>query len=60
MPKQPLHKRFFIWRIKHVSEKNFTYILSGLVGLLAGLAAVTLRNITFTIESALDNLVVFS
>ena len=60
MPKQPLHKRFFIWRIKNISEKNFTYILSGLVGLLAGLAAVTLRNITFTIESALDNLVVFS
>ncbi len=60
MPKQSLLKRFFIWRIKYVSEKNFTYILSGLVGLLAGLAAVTLRNITFTIESALDNLVAFS
>lgn len=60
MPKQPLLKRFFIWRIKHVSEKTFTYILSGLVGLLAGLAAVTLRNITFTIEGALDNLAVFS
>ncbi|RAJ15041.1 chloride channel protein [Olleya aquimaris] len=60
MPKQPLLKRFFIWRLKHISEKNFTYILSGLVGLLAGLAAVTLRNITFTIEGALDNLVVFS
>lgn len=60
MSKQPLLKRFFIWRIKHVSEKTFTYILSGLVGLLAGLAAVTLRNITFTIEGALDNLAVFS
>lgn len=60
MPKQPLLKRFFIWRIKHISEKNFTYILSGLVGLLAGLAAVTLRNITFTIEGVLENLVAFS
>ncbi|MGB6267808.1 MAG: chloride channel protein [Olleya sp.] len=60
MPKQPLLKRFFIWRLKHISEKNFTYILSGLVGLLAGLAAVTLRNITFTIEGVLDNLAVFS
>ncbi|WGD33503.1 chloride channel protein [Olleya sp. YS] len=60
MPKQPLLKRFFIWRLKHISEKNFTYMLSGLVGLLAGLAAVTLRNITFTIEGTLDNLAVFS
>ena len=60
MPKQSLLKRFFIWRLKHISEKTFTYILSGLVGLLAGLAAVTLRNITFTIEGALDNLAVFS
>lgn len=60
MPKQTLLKRFFIWRIKNISEKNFTYILSGLVGLLAGLAAVTLKNITFTLEGALDNLVVFS
>ncbi len=60
MPKQSLLKRFFIWRLKHISEKTFTYILSGLVGLLAGLAAVTLRNITFTIEGTLDNLAVFS
>ena len=60
MPKQSLLKRFFIWRLKHISEKTFTYLLSGLVGLLAGHAAVTLRNITFTIEGTLDNLAVFS
>jgi CIC family chloride channel protein len=49
-------KQFLIWRYKHVSQKNFTFILSGLVGFLAGLTAVTLRNITFYIESILESL----
>jgi CIC family chloride channel protein len=49
-------KRFLIWRYRHISEKNFTFILSALVGLLAGLTAVTLRNITFFIESLLEQL----
>ena len=57
MPKtQTRLKQFLIWRYKHVSQKNFTFILSGLVGFLAGLAAVTLRNITFYIESILESL----
>lgn len=60
MPKKTLLRRFLIWRYKHVSEKNFTFILSALVGLLAGLAAVTLKNITFTIESLLAKGIVFS
>ncbi len=53
-------KQFLIWRYKHISEKNFTFILSALVGLLAGLAAVTLKNITFSIEALLDDGIVFS
>jgi CIC family chloride channel protein len=53
-------KRFLIWRYKHISEKNFTFILSALVGLLAGLAAVTLKNITYSIEALLDDGIVFS
>ena len=56
MPKPTHLKRFLIWRYRHISEKNFTFILSGLVGLLAGLAAVTLRNITFYIEFLLQQL----
>ncbi len=57
--KTPL-KRFLIWRYKHISEKNFTFILSALVGLLAGLASVTLKNITFYIEALLGRGIVFS
>ncbi|WP_375241939.1 chloride channel protein [Lacinutrix sp.] len=60
MPKKTLLRRFLIWRYKNISEKNFTFILSAIVGLLAGLAAVTLKNITFTIEVLLDKGIVFS
>jgi len=60
MPKKTLLRRFLIWRYKNISEKNFTFILSAIVGLLAGLAAVTLKNITFTIEALLDKGIVFS
>ncbi|WP_299884932.1 chloride channel protein [uncultured Lacinutrix sp.] len=60
MPKKTLLKRFLIWRYKHVSEKNFTFILSAIVGLLAGLTAVTLKNTTYAIQSLLDKGIVFS
>ena len=60
MPKQSLLKRFHIWRYKNISQKNFVYILSVLVGLLAGLAAVTLKNITFFIQSLLEHGIIFS
>lgn len=52
--------RFLKWRYKHISNKTFTHILSIVVGLLAGLAAVTLKNITYFIESLLENGIVFS
>lgn len=52
--------RFLKWRYKHISNKTFTYIMSVVVGLLAGLAAVTLKNITYFIESLLEKGIVFS
>lgn len=58
--KRSLIKRFLIWRYKFISQKNFVLILSILVGLLAGLVSVTLKNITFTIESILEKGIVFS
>ena len=60
MPKQPLIKRFLIWRYKHISQKNFVFILSLLIGLLAGLVSVTIKNITFTIETLLEKGFIFS
>ncbi|MBR9757605.1 MAG: chloride channel protein [Algicola sp.] len=61
MPKKRSYlKRFLIWRYKSISQKNFVFLLSILVGLLAGLVSVTLKNITFAIEALLEKGIAFS
>ncbi|MGM0565249.1 MAG: chloride channel protein [Bacteroidota bacterium] len=37
--------RFFAWRSKHLKQRQFILILSLLIGILSGLAAVLLKNI---------------
>ncbi len=37
-------RRFLIWRVKHISQKNFILLLSFITGILSGLAAVLLKN----------------
>lgn len=59
-PFQKLFTRFLKWRYKHISNKTFTHILAVAVGLLAGLASVVLKNLTFFIESSLESGIVFS
>ncbi|WP_274474115.1 chloride channel protein [Mangrovimonas aestuarii] len=54
MPAQPLLKRFLIWRAKHISHRQFIYILSALVGFTSGIGAVMLKNITHYIQHALE------
>lgn len=44
--KKSLLNQFLIWKYKHISQENFLYILSTIVGLLAGIGAVTLKNLT--------------
>lgn len=53
-------KSVLIWRYKHISQKNFVFLLSMLIGLLAGLVSVTIKNITFAIQWLLEQSVVFS
>ncbi|WP_110474678.1 chloride channel protein [Winogradskyella epiphytica] len=60
MPTNPFIKRLLLLRYKYMSRKNFIYILSVTVGLLTGIAAVTLKNITYTIQSLLEEGIVFS
>lgn len=60
MPTSNFLKRTLIWRYKHVSEKNFIFLLSLIIGLLAGLVSVIMKNITFTIESILEKGISFS
>ena len=52
--------RFQKWRYKHVSDKTFVHMMGVVVGLLAGLASVTLKNLTYFIESSLEKGIVFS
>ena len=59
MSKKTFLTRFLIWRYKYISQKNFVFLLSILIGLLSGLAAVTLKNITFAIEAVLEHGIVF-
>ncbi|AOW21004.1 chloride channel protein [Urechidicola croceus] len=50
--------KFLIWKYKHISERNFIYVLSILVGLLAGIGTVTLKNITHFIQSLLEGKII--
>lgn len=52
--------RFLKWRYKHISSKTFTQIMSVLVGFLAGLGAVFLKNLTYFIEALLEQGIIFS
>ena len=53
-------RKFLKWRYKHISEKNFVLILSVLVGLLAGIAAVILKNLTYSVASLLKRGIISS
>jgi len=60
MAKASLFKRFLLWRYRHISGKNFIYLLSLVIGLLAGLTSVILKNFTFAIESIFAKVLIFS
>ena len=46
------------WRYKHITETQFIYILAILVGFLAGLGAVLLKNITHFIHELLEGQII--
>lgn len=47
-------RKILIWRYKHLSERQFIYILSILVGFLAGIGAVILKNATHFFQHLLE------
>lgn len=53
MNKPSLLSRFLIWRVKHISNKNLVLIISVIVGIAAGLAAVVLKSGTHYIQELL-------
>ncbi|WP_340076059.1 chloride channel protein [Leptobacterium sp. I13] len=52
--KKPLLTRFLIWRAKHISHRQFVYILSILIGFTSGLGALVLKNFTHFIQHFLE------
>ncbi|MEY8868559.1 chloride channel protein [Meridianimaribacter flavus] len=56
MPAKSFLKRIHIWRYKYISHKNFVFLLSILIGLLAGIVSVIIKNITYGIEWFLETI----
>ena len=54
MQQKTAFTQFLVWRYKHLSDKNFLYILSVIVGLLAGGSTVVLKNLTHFIASLVE------
>ncbi|MDG1044926.1 MAG: chloride channel protein, partial [Flavobacteriaceae bacterium] len=46
--------RFLIWRAKHISNKQFIYLLSMLIGFTSGVGAVVLKNATHFFQHLLE------
>jgi len=51
-------KRFLVWRAKHISEKRFILILSGVIGFTSGIGSVLLKNLTHFIQWLLEGKIV--
>ena len=49
-----LIRKFYKWRYKHISNSQFIAIASAIIGFLAGLGAVVLKNITHLIQKLLE------
>ncbi len=47
--------KFLVWRLKHISDNNFILLVAGVIGLIAGIAAVTLKTSVHFIQEVLRN-----
>jgi chloride channel protein, CIC family len=56
MSSTPLIDRIFVWRQKHVSDRNFILILCVVIGLLASVAAVVLKTSVHYLEYWIRNI----
>ncbi|MBT2163489.1 chloride channel protein [Zobellia barbeyronii] len=46
--------KILVWRVKHISERQFIYFLSILVGFTSGVGAVILKNLTHFFQHLLE------
>lgn len=47
--------KFLIWRLRNISDKNFILILAGIIGAIAGIAAVVLKSSVHFIQTLLES-----
>lgn len=50
-----LYRKILVWRLRYISNRNFVFILSGIVGIVAGLAAVLLKESVHWLNHALTD-----
>ena len=53
MKKYKILKRFLIWRLRHVNDRQFLMIVSAVLGILVGMAAVVIKTSVHVIQSLL-------
>ncbi|MBN7814508.1 chloride channel protein [Algoriphagus pacificus] len=53
MPKTDFITKLLIWRLRHLSNQSFIIILSGIIGIISGLAAVMLKSGVHAIQEFL-------
>ncbi|WBU90971.1 chloride channel protein [Cellulophaga omnivescoria] len=54
MSNKKLLKRILVWRARYITNRQFIYILSVIVGITSGIGAVLLKNATHFIQHALE------
>ncbi|MFY0688054.1 MAG: chloride channel protein [Cyclobacteriaceae bacterium] len=47
--------RILVWRLKHIGDNSFILIVAGIIGLISGLAAVTLKTTVHWIQLAVTS-----
>ena len=55
MKRKKILKRLLIWRLRHIKDKQFIMILSVVIGILAGLGAVIIKNLVHLIKNLLTS-----
>lgn len=55
MKANKLLRQFLIWRVRHISHKQFIMILAIVIGLSVGFAAIIIKNSVHLIQSMLTN-----
>ncbi len=54
MKRRSVLKRFLIWRLRHIPQRQFVFLLSIVVGFLSGVGAVLIKNGTHFIQLLLE------